>query len=266
MAVTRETQNHERSIMEPLGPTDDACPILMFHMLDEPRSALAFPPRLFREGLRRLADCGYHTLDLVEAAALVRAGNGFPAKSIVLTFDDGFASVHDEALPLLVDLGWTATMFVSTGTIGRRSTNSWPVVDAAALRELRNAGVSIGGHTVSHPDLTRSTDAEVVFELTEGKRQLEDLLGEEVRSFAYPFGRYDTRSRALAAKLFDCACSDVLDYARSESDPWLLPRIETWYLSRSWVFERFGSPSVDAYLAFRRVPRALRRAVAERTR
>ncbi len=252
-------------MIDPRIPRDPLCPILTFHMLATPRSPLAFPPELFRAGLRRLADDGYRALDLLEAAALVRAGEGFPPKSIVLTFDDGYASVHEEALPLLVDLSWTATVFVPTESIGGRSAGGWPLVGTGALRELIAAGFSIGSHTVSHPDLTRSTDAEVLSELRDGKERLEDLLGEPVRSFAYPFGRYDARSRAVAEDIFDCACGDVLAYARAGDDPWLLPRIETWYLSRTWAFGRFGSRPIDAYLTFRRVPRSVRRALAGRS-
>lgn len=249
-------------MIDPHQPSVPRCPILTFHMLGSPRSPLSFPPDLFREGLRRLADEGYQALDLLEAAALVRAGGGFPGKSFVLTFDDGLASVHAEALPLLAELRWTATVFVTAGAIGGRSAQGWPMLDAGMLRELYAGGISIGGHTVSHPNLKRSTNAQIRSELEEGQARLQELVEAPVRSFAYPFGRYDARSRSVAAELYDCACTDVLAYARAGDDPWLLPRIETWYLSRRWQLERFGSKGIDAYLNVRRAPRALRRAVA----
>ena len=190
----------------------------------------------------------------------------FPARSVVVTFDDAFGSVHEVALPVLTELGWTATVFVTSGTIGGRSRENRPVADADALRELVAAGLSISGHTVSHPDLTRCTQQEIDAELTDGKSQLEESLGVPVRSFAYPFGRYDARSRSVAEALYDCACTDALGYARRGDDPWLLPRLETWYLSRPGLLGRLGSRPVDAYLAFRRGPRAARRTVSGRRR
>lgn len=234
----------------------------MFHMLGEPRSPLVFPPSTFRDGLRRLSEDGYRSVDLVEAAGLVRAGAGFPPGSLVLTFDDALGSVVDVALPLFEELGWTATVFATTGILGGTTPQGWPVADAGALRELQAAGLSIGAHTVSHPDLSRSPTERVRTELRDGKERLEDLLGAPVSAFAYPFGRYDRRSRDIAAELYVCACTDRLRFARAGDDPWLLPRVETWYLSEGGRLARLGSKRVSVYLAARRVPRNLRRAVS----
>jgi peptidoglycan/xylan/chitin deacetylase (PgdA/CDA1 family) len=243
----------------PSGDTG-SCSIVTFHDVGAPRSPIVFPPDLLRAGLLRLAERGYRSLDLLEAAAIVRDGGRFPERSVVLTFDDAFASVHRLALPLLQELGWTATVFVTVGSLGTRSHDS-PVADAGEVRELLTAGMSIGAHTLSHPDLARASSAEVAHELRDGKAQLEDLVGASVRSFAYPFGRYDERSRALAEQLYDCACTDLLRRARLGDDPWLLPRIDSWYLGRSGLLGRLDTSLLDGYLTFRRGPRALRRAL-----
>ena len=233
-------------------------------MIDAPRTPLCFPPSALRDGLLRLADEGYTALDLLTLAEVIRTGGAFPPRPIVLTFDDGFASVHEQAMPILVELGWSATVFVIAGAVGGRSPEGFRIAGATELAELRDAGISIGAHTVSHPDLAASTTAVVRAELADGRARLEDLLGQQVRSFAYPFGRFDARSRAVAEELYDCACSDVLGYARVGDDPWLLSRIESWYLSRPGLLGRLGTRPVDAYLTFRRAPRSLRRMAARR--
>lgn len=64
------------------------------------------------------------------------------------------------------------------------------------LRRLRSLGMEVGAHTVTHVDLTRANDP--IGELVDGKRYLEDVLGEEIPAFAYPFGRFDTRVSQLA--------------------------------------------------------------------
>ena len=64
-------------------------------------------------------------------------------------------------------------------------------MDSADLRRLRNLGMEVGAHTVSHPDLTTAPDA--FSQLVDGKRYLEDLIGEKITAFAYPFGRFNSR-------------------------------------------------------------------------
>ena len=108
------------------------------------------------------------------------------------------------------------------------------------------------------------SSAAVVAELRDGKTQLEELLGVAIRSFAYPFGRFDARSRTAAEELYDCACTDALGVARIGADPWLLPRLDAWYLSRRGMLGRLGTRPVDAYLTLRRGPRAARRALSRR--
>jgi hypothetical protein len=58
--------------------------------------------------------------------------------------------------------------------------------------------MEVGAHTVSHVDLTTATDP--LGELVNGKRYLEDVLGEEITAFAYPLGRFDSRVSRLAQK------------------------------------------------------------------
>ncbi len=93
-------------------------PILMFHDLGQPSSAVCMSPAVFRRGLRRLHESGRRTLGLGEAAAILRAGGPFPERSFVVTFDDGYRAVYDEALPILAELGMSATVFL---TVGRRA-------------------------------------------------------------------------------------------------------------------------------------------------
>ena len=136
-------------------------PILTFHDVDDRPAVISFPPDVFRAGFVTLQEKGYRTLDLLEATSLLRSGEQIPEKSLVLTFDDGFRGVYENAFPTLCRLGMTATVFLSVGrqcssgfagrlpSLKGRSMLSWE-----EIREMRRCGISFGSHTLTHPDLT----------------------------------------------------------------------------------------------------------------
>ncbi len=123
--------------------------------------------------------------------------SGFVSKTqaagamVSITFDDGFASTYEHALPVLNANGLTATAFITTGNIGENRFMTWnQVVD------LQNGhGWEIGGHSVNHPNLAPGDSTEVtsVEIATEVNDSLDTLLGFglDVVSFAPPFGAYD---------------------------------------------------------------------------
>ena len=92
-----------------------ALPILTFHALDDKRSPLSFPPELFRRGMRQLHQAGFRTVSANRAAHLLREGKPLPGRLMAITFDDGYRSVFEHGLPVLEQLGYTATVFLNTG-------------------------------------------------------------------------------------------------------------------------------------------------------
>jgi hypothetical protein len=197
----------------------------------------------------------------------LRTGAPFPAKTFVITIDDGYESVYRQAFPILVEHGMTATVFVTTGDRPGRDPSDrlpplegQPMVSWSELGEMIAAGFSVGAHTLTHPDLTRLPASRAEPEIVSAKEILEDRLGVSVRSFAYPHGRYDRQARELAAEHYSCACSDRLGLLTRDSDLHALERVEMYYFSRPWVFNLLTTPLLPAYLALRAVPRNARRA------
>ncbi|MFQ5410737.1 MAG: polysaccharide deacetylase family protein [Phycisphaerae bacterium] len=155
--------------------------------------------RLFRELLDGLARRGYRFLSPGEAMACARGEMSPPMKPVVLTFDDAYSSVFDAARPLLEERGIRAAVFVPTGTIGRPFGGNTregrgpalPSMTEGQLLALRDAGWTVGSHSVSHRAFSTLTDENAKRELAESKARLDNLLGSPVSMFAFPYGEPD---------------------------------------------------------------------------
>lgn len=109
-----------------------------------------------------------------------------PGKSFLLTFDDGFSSDYESVFPLLQQMDCLATFFLTTDNVGANGFVSW-----AQVRELHDAGMTIGSHSRTHPDMRCLTLSRQREELLSSRLCLEDKLGSAVTTFSFPFGRFD---------------------------------------------------------------------------
>jgi peptidoglycan/xylan/chitin deacetylase (PgdA/CDA1 family) len=246
-------------------------PILTFHSLDDQAGAISFPPGVFRRGMSRLYENGYRTLDLKEAVLNLREKRSVPNRAFVITFDDGYQSVYSEAFPLLREYGMCATVFLTVGEHGSaRGTDRLPslgyrpMLSWEEIREMRKDGFIFGAHTLTHPDLTRLPFDRMETEIVRSKIIIEERLGSAVTSFAYPYGRYNPHSYAIAQQCFTCACSDELGLMTVESDPYALERVDAYYLNTDRLFEIMLSQWFPIYITARNLPRRIRRAVPSR--
>lgn len=180
-------------------------PVLMYHEIAEPTetdSRLSVTPAAFAAQLGYLQSNGFTTVTAGELSARLTAGSGpLPARSVVLTFDDGYEDFHRRALPLLRQHGFTATLFVTTGWIqdaDMRSSEPGRMLNRTQLAEAAAAGVEIGAHTRRHPALDQQPRQAVREELFTSKQWLEDQLGAPVPGLAYPFGYYNAGVREVA--------------------------------------------------------------------
>ncbi len=249
-------------------PAASWLPILTFHSLDDEGSVLSYPPRLFEQGLAMLAARGFGTMPLHEVAARVREGAPLPARTVVLTFDDGYRSVYERAFPALRRHGMSATVFLTVGGGGAASGRGRlppyggrPMLDWGEIREMAHWGIEFGAHTLTHPDLRGLPAERVQEEIVGSKAIVEDALGRPARCFAYPFGRHDRRSRRVARRHFDCACSDDLGVLTAKSDLHALPRVEMYYFRGRRTLGLLTGGLLPWYLRARDVPRRPRRAL-----
>ena len=176
-------------------------------------------PQDLRRQIEKLREWGYELVTFRQLADDVKPGRA------ALTFDDGLVDNLETLAPLLAELGATATVFVVSGWLGEpHPAAPWTrIVTADELRDLHGRGVEIGGHSTTHADLSRRTYDQALEELSRGKQELEEVLGEPIEVAAYPYGRTSPEAiRAARDAGFRAACSTS---ARGSWDePYFLPR------------------------------------------
>ncbi len=169
--------------------------ILGYHRFeDKPRDSLALKPEDFRAQMQKLKDQGITVIPMEDFLAWKRGEKNIPARSAVITIDDGYNCSYHMAWPILKEFGYPFTMFVYMNYIdaGGRSI-TWQ-----QLEEMRDAGVDIGSHSVTHASLKAKkgrTDAQYAeflnTELKGSKDTLEQKLGIRVLTHAFPYGQYN---------------------------------------------------------------------------
>ena len=143
-------------------------------------------PESFEAQLKYLCDSGYSIISLDDLVSSSENKLPLPPNPVVLTFDDGWKNQYTYAFPIIKKYNATATFFIFTNGQGHSSYLSWD-----QLREMSNAGMTIGSHSKSHPYLTRMTNKEqLVKEVIGSKEAIESEIGKQVTAFAYPFGLY----------------------------------------------------------------------------
>lgn len=205
---------------------------LFYHRVSRDRDELAVTPERFREQMEFLASQGYRALDVVDAAELLARGEA-PARTVALSFDDGFRDVAEEAMPVLRELGFTATVFVSTEVVSGRASFAWyreqpPVLTWEEIIELDREGtLRFAAHTLTHPHLPKIADADARREIARARTVLAEKLGRDVVAFCYPAGLFGPRERQFvvdAGYRFAVSCEPGLN--RPGCDPFTLRRIQ----------------------------------------
>jgi peptidoglycan/xylan/chitin deacetylase (PgdA/CDA1 family) len=208
-------------------------PILMYHSVNErplrTTASLAVSPGAFADQMAVLRDRGYTPITVTELTA--GGWENTTGRPVVITFDDGYADLHERALPILDGLGFAATAFVTTGWLadaGKEAAGrpldrmlSW-----SQAREAAAHGIEIGAHSHRHPQLDQLGDRALRDELSRSKALLEDRLGAPVTAMAYPYGYSSARVRdAVRQAGYRTACAVANQMASDRPDPLALPRL-----------------------------------------
>ena len=158
-------------------------PVLMYHEIADisaTPSRLAVSPDVFADQLAYLRDAGFTAVTAGALSAILADGAGdLPERPVVLTFDDGYGDFYSQAMPLLKQHGSPARFFRPPAGSGKRAKRSACDSTGASSPRSQQAGIEIGAHTCTHPQLDQLPEKLMREELYGSKSLLEDNLGTE---------------------------------------------------------------------------------------
>lgn len=175
--------------------------VLGYHRFeDKPRDGLAISPSEFRKQMETIRDSDLEVISMDDFLAWRKGEKNIPPRSVLITIDDGYDCTYKVAFPMLQEFEFPFTAYVYTNYIsaGGRSI-TWDM-----LEEMRDAGVDIGSHSISHASLTKrggKSDADyetfLRHELVDSKQMLEERLGIRVTTFAYAYGNHNEQAQQI---------------------------------------------------------------------
>jgi peptidoglycan/xylan/chitin deacetylase (PgdA/CDA1 family) len=212
-------------------------PVLMYHSISDGPADRRYRPYVvsreaFARQIRLIRERGHTALTV---SGLVRAWSTrrLPHRPVVVTFDDALRDFYDNALPILLEQGVAATLYVPTAFIGDRSRwldrsgeGARPMMSWSQLRESAALGIECGAHSHSHVDLDILPMDEAQVEIEHSRMLLEDGIGRPVDSFAYPYGKHGRQLREqLRAAGFTSACAVGDALAVADADGLAIARV-----------------------------------------
>jgi peptidoglycan/xylan/chitin deacetylase (PgdA/CDA1 family) len=241
-------------------------PILTYHSIDDSGSVLSTPPHKFRDQMQILQDRRFNIISLKNLINLIRNKQPLPSRTAVITFDDGFKNFYLTAYPILQEFGFSATVFLVPGYIGK--TSKWntilrgmPVLDLlewSQIKEMANNGIDFGAHSMTHEALAKLSLEEARQEIIKSKSAIEEYINHDVTIFCYPYGITNQEIKPVVQAEFQGACGTNMDFVNIHSDIYELPRIDMYYFSNNSLLKYIGTPIFFIYVTFRSILRSRR--------
>jgi peptidoglycan/xylan/chitin deacetylase (PgdA/CDA1 family) len=209
-------------------PGTATVPVLMYHVINPPPPGAPFPGLYvpsdeFAAQMQALKAAGWHAVTMDQLKAYWTRGVPLgPGKPIVLTFDNGYASQYENALPVLKRLGWVGNENIQLTGLPP----SQGGLTDAQVRGLIAAGWELDTQGISHADLITLDASELQYQIATARQALQKRYGVPVNWFCYPSGHYDaTVIAAVKAAGFVGSTTVIPGWASGSEDPYRLPRL-----------------------------------------
>jgi peptidoglycan/xylan/chitin deacetylase (PgdA/CDA1 family) len=187
---------------EPVDLTSQVIVFCYHRFEDKPKDSLAIKPSDFEVQMQALKDNGITVIPMADFLAWRRGEKSIPAKSAIISIDDGYISGYAVAWPILKKFGYPFTMFIYTDYVKGGPKSGGQSISWDQLAEMRDAGVDIQSHTISHSSLNArkgKTDEQYLAwlksEISGSKELLEQHLGIQIKAIAYPYGLHNDAVR-----------------------------------------------------------------------
>lgn len=226
--------------------------ILLYHRIadvqDDPH-LLSVKPKNFKKHINYLKN----NYQIISLDFLVKnlEKDKVPKKSVVITFDDGYADNYYHALPALEEFNVPATIFITSGKIADKKPFYWdketrkqdrgrPLTRRELVKLSKSRLIEIGSHTVSHLHLSSLNIKEQKREILVSKRTLENIVKIRIKHFSYPFGAKNDYNKKTVKIVKSCgfisACANFCGMVTEKSDIYQLPR----FIIRDWDQKTFS--------------------------
>jgi peptidoglycan/xylan/chitin deacetylase (PgdA/CDA1 family) len=208
-------------------PGNATVPILMYHVINPPPATVPYPGLYVPAGefaaqMEALKAAGWHAVTLDQVRANWTRGVPLPAKPIVLSFDNGYASQYTNALPVLKRLGWVGVENIQLSGL---PPSEGGLTDAQ-VQGLLAAGWELDTQGISHAELTALDPAGLRYQIDTARQMLRRRYGVPVNWFCYPSGHYNaTVVAAVHAAGFVGSTTVIPGWASRAEDPYRLPRL-----------------------------------------
>jgi peptidoglycan/xylan/chitin deacetylase (PgdA/CDA1 family) len=192
-------------VLGPLSSGVHGLTVLGYHRIDDSGGHLSVRTDDFKAHLDFIQASGLQVIDVTQPEFPRRAD----APCVAITFDDGYQSVAERAWPELKARGWPATVYVVPRYLEGGNVFPWDaetgqdrarLMDRDTVRDLADDGMTIGSHSLSHRYLPALTVQEALQEIVDSRTALEDLLGQEIRTFSYPMGGWNRFLRGMVER------------------------------------------------------------------
>ncbi|HLF35630.1 MAG TPA: polysaccharide deacetylase family protein [Cyclobacteriaceae bacterium] len=196
----------------------------MYHRFGDSRyPSTNISTQLFKSQLQYLKDNNFTVITFGEAIKRISEGGKIENKTVVLTIDDAYSTFNENALPLLNQFGFKATLFVNTETVGSPDYMNWEELTA-----LVKNGFEIGNHSHSHAYFLNREVGMIDFfkeDVSLSRKLLEEKIGIDPSIFAYPYGEYNEKLLEETAVLgFQAAASQHSGVFCETTNPMAIPR------------------------------------------